>query len=78
VEHFGNHSDVYSGSDKPEIILPRTQQLADYASVLSRLIDIFAADSERNELSLYRDLVTTDRDVKSGSALLKAGTADCR
>ncbi len=63
VERFGNHSDVYAGPNKPEIILPRTQQLADYASVVSRLVQIFAVDAERSELSLYRDLVTADRDV---------------
>ena len=63
VERFGDHSYVYAGPEKPEIILPRTQQLADYASVVSRLIEIFAAVAERNEISLYRDLVTADRDV---------------
>lgn len=63
AERFGDHSYVYTGPGKPEIILPQTQQLADYADVVSRLVEIFAAVAERSELSLYRDLVTADRDV---------------
>ena len=43
--------------------LPRTERLGDYASVVSRLITIFAKAADRDELSLYRDLVTADRDV---------------
>jgi len=47
----------------PEVILPRTQRLGDYARIVSQLIKIFAKIAERDELSLYRDLVTADRDV---------------
>ena len=63
TESYGDHSDVYAAPDKPEIILPRTQRLGDYASAVSEIIGIFAALEERDELSLYRDLVTADRDV---------------
>ncbi|MYE00758.1 MAG: hypothetical protein F4Y03_05680 [Alphaproteobacteria bacterium] len=63
VESHGDHSDIYAAPDKPEIILPRTQRLGDYASAVSEIIGIFAASEERDELSLYRDLVTADRDV---------------
>lgn len=63
VESYGDHSDIYAAPDKPEIILPRTQRLGDYASAVSEIIGIFAASEERDELSLYRDLVTADRDV---------------
>lgn len=63
TEAFGDHSDVYQATGLPEIILPRTQSLGDYANVVSRLIDIFAAVAEMDELALYRDLVTADRDV---------------
>ena len=80
VESFGEHSDIYAASGKPEIILPRTHRLGDYASVVSRLIGIFAAVADRDELSLYRDLVIADRDVvrvraaegDSGSLALEA------
>ena len=59
----GDHSDVYQATGLPEIILPRTQRLGDYANVVSRLIETFAAVAEMDELALYRDLVTADRDV---------------
>jgi hypothetical protein len=79
---FGNHADVYTGIDRPEIILPRTDRLADYASVVSRLIDVLAKITERDELATYRDLVGADRDVvrvrasggdDDGSVMLDAG-----
>ncbi len=63
VETYGDHSDVYSARERPEVILPRTERLGDYADVVSRLIEIFANAAETDELSLYRDLVTADRDV---------------
>ena len=63
VESYGAHSDVYAAERLPEIILPRTQLLGDYAGVVARLIEIFAEVAERDELSLYRDLVTANRDV---------------
>ena len=63
VEAYGMHADVYVGDGKPEIILPRTDRLADYASVVSRLIGVFSDVNERDELPTYRDLVGADRDV---------------
>ena len=63
VETYGVHSDVYAAEELPEVILPRTERLGDYVSVVSRLIAIFAEAAGRDELSLYRDLVTADRDV---------------
>ena len=63
VETYGDHSDVYAARGRPEIVLPRTERLGDYTEVVSRLIEIFADAAETDELSLYRDLVTADRDV---------------
>ena len=57
------HADVYAGQDRPEIILPRTDRLVDYASAVSRLINVFAKITERDQLAAYRDLVGADRDV---------------
>ena len=62
-ETYGDFSDVYVARGRPEIILPRTERLGDYADAVSRLIEIFAKAAETDELSLYRDLVTADRDV---------------
>ena len=63
IEGYGAHSDVYAAEEMPEVILPRTERLGDYVSVVSRVITIFAKAAGRDELSLYRDLVTADRDV---------------
>jgi hypothetical protein len=63
AEGYGAHADVYAGTDRPEIIVPRTDLVADYASAVSRLIEVFAKCTDRDELAVYRDLVGADRDV---------------
>ena len=63
TEPYGDHSDVYVADGLPEIILPRTQQIGDYIYVVSQLIDIFARVAEMDETSVYRSLITADRDV---------------
>lgn len=63
TEVFGAYSDVYQADGKPELVLPRTQNLGDYASVVSKLISIFSQTVNRDEFSIYRDLVGADRDV---------------
>ena len=62
-EPYRVHSDVYVGEKLPEIIIPRTERLGDYASVVAALIDMFARVAGRDELTVYRSLVTADRDV---------------
>lgn len=62
-ESYGDFSDVYVAEGLPEIIVPRTQELGDYALVVSQLIGIFARVAETDEHSLYSDLMTTNRDV---------------
>jgi len=42
LEAYGQHADVYSHPDRPELIIPRTDTLADYASVVAQLIAILA------------------------------------
>ena len=63
VEGYGAHADVYAGAGRPEIIVPRTDLVADYASAVSRLIEIFARCTDRDERVVYRDLASADRDV---------------
>lgn len=63
VDTYGEHSDVFTGEGLPEIILPRTAHLGDYARVVSMVIEIFAKVADMDELTLYRDLVMADRDV---------------
>ncbi|MYG64553.1 MAG: hypothetical protein F4158_08370, partial [Synechococcus sp. SB0675_bin_7] len=62
-ETYRVHSHVYAGPDRPEIIVPRTDHLGDYATVVSRLIEVFAQVADQDELTIYRSLVTGDRDV---------------
>ncbi|MYF19125.1 MAG: hypothetical protein F4218_00395 [Synechococcus sp. SB0677_bin_5] len=57
------HSDVYAGRDRPEIIILRTEHLGDYATVVSRLIRVLAQVADRDERTVYRSLVTGDRDM---------------
>ncbi len=63
TDTYGDHSDVYAGPSRPEIIVPRTRQLGDYAAVAARLIGIFARAAEVSETTLYNDLVIADRDA---------------
>ncbi len=80
-EPYRVHSDVYVGESRPEIIVPRTERLGDYASVVATLVDTFAGIAGQDELSVYRSLVTADRDVvrvraaesDDGSVTLNAG-----
>lgn len=63
VDTYGEHSDIFMGEGLPEIILPRTAHLGDYARVVSMIIEIFAEVADVDELTLYRDLAMADRDV---------------
>ena len=63
AEPYGDFSDIYVADGLPDIVLPWTENLGDYANVVSTLIVIFARVANVDELSLYRDLVTADRDV---------------
>jgi len=63
TETYGAHADVYAASGRPEIILPRTDRLGDYASVVSRLLVEFAKATDQDELATYRDLIGADHDV---------------
>ena len=62
-EPYRVHSDVYAGRDLPEIIIPRSEHLGDYASVVATLLETFAVVADQDVLTVYRDLVTADRDV---------------
>ncbi len=80
-EPYRVYSDVYIGKNLPEIIVPRTERLGDYASVVAGLIEVFAKVVRQDEMSVYRSLVTADRDVvrlqtgenEDGSVTLNGG-----
>ena len=62
-EPYREHSDIYIGETLPEIVVPRTARLGDYASAVAALIETFAEVAGQDELVVYRSLVTSDRDV---------------
>ncbi len=62
-EAYRQHSHIYTSDTLPEIIVPSTDSLGDYASAVAALIQTFAQVSDQDELAVYRLLVTTDRDV---------------
>jgi len=63
MEAFGAHADVYAAEGRPEIVIPRSSQVGDYASVVSRLLSTFADVFATDELGVYRDLAIADHDV---------------
>ncbi len=60
---YRDTADVYRTEGKPDIIVPRTQEIDDYFRVVSQLLGIFAKVAERDLESIYRDLTAADRDV---------------
>lgn len=69
VGTYRQHSDIYAGDGKPEIILPRTAAIDDYATAVADLIAIFAQVLDRDAPSVYRDLTLADRDLMRIRAL---------
>ena len=63
AEPYGDAADVWLGESRPEIVLPRTDLLGDYASVVSRLIGIFSQVGGTDEAATLRDLLEADHDV---------------
>ena len=63
AEPYGAHSDVYAAAGLPEIVLPRTQRIGDYAEVAARLVRTFAQTADVDEADLLRELRTADRDA---------------
>ena len=50
------------GRETTTVRIPE-DNLGDYASVVAELIETFAQVASQDELTLYRSLVTADRDV---------------
>ena len=63
TEPYGVAADVWQGEGLPEILLPRTDLLGDYASVVSRLIGIFSEVNGTDEVATLKDLLEADHDV---------------
>lgn len=63
TESFGKHSDVYIQQGRPDLIIPGTDAIGDYAAVVADLLGVLSRVEERDELAVYRDLTGADRDV---------------
>lgn len=82
IEAYGRHADVYAAEGRPELIIPRTDRLGDYPSVVSKLLGLISQAIGRDEISTYRDVIGADRDIvrvralggdDDGSVMLDAG-----
>ena len=83
TEPYGDHSQIFIKEGVgTEAIIPGTAALGDYPSVVADLLGLFARCENRDELQVYRDLSTADRDVvrvrspeaeNDGSVLIEAG-----
>ena len=62
-EPWQDVADVYVGDGLPEILVPITSTIADFASAVAALIDTFSNVTGQDQLSVFRDLITADRDI---------------
>lgn len=62
-DDLGNRGVVYSGPFDTEVFAPGSDRLGDYAAAVSSVIEAIARVEERDETSVYRDLIASDRDV---------------
>jgi len=60
---YRKNSGVYVGDKLPQILVPHTQALGDYASAVLSLIETFSQISGQDVLTTYRTLITADRDT---------------
>lgn len=63
AEPYGDYSHLYTSDDQPEIVIPQTERIADYAQVVQSLIGMFSTAADLDQLAIYRQLTTADRDV---------------
>ena len=61
-EEFGESADVFEHPEHHDLVLPRHTRVLDYARVVARTIGDLAAIEEADELSVYRRLLSADRD----------------
>lgn len=62
-DDLGNRGVVYAGPSDAEVFAPGSDRLGDYATAVSSVIETIARVEERDETSVYRDLIFSDRDV---------------
>lgn len=60
---YGEFSTVFERGNSPEIIIPRSEEIGDYASVVSQIIDTLSREEGRDQLQVFSDLVSADKDL---------------
>ncbi len=66
TESFGQFSEVYAREnerDTGELLIPVTTEIGDYASAVGEAIRFISRFENRDEFTIYSDLVRADRDV---------------
>lgn len=66
---YGRTSHVYSGPGLPDLIIPWTREIDDYAMVMRDLIRAFAFHSGREECEVYGGLAAAGRDEAAPDAV---------
>ena len=59
---LGDRGVIYTLHDKFEVFAPGSERLGDYANSISSLIEDLARAEDRDAISVYRDLASSDRD----------------
>lgn len=62
-DDLGNRGVVYTRPSEAEVFAPGSDRLGDYSAAVSSVIETIARIEERDETSVYRDLIASDRDV---------------
>ena len=62
-EPWRDVADIYVGDGLPEILVPNTSAIGDFESTVATLIDTFSEVAGQNQLSVFRNLITADRDI---------------
>ena len=64
---YGEYSDVYESDcdfDITEIVVPRTDIIADYARVVKTLLTIFAEIEDVDQITMYNTLLRLDKSIQ--------------
>lgn len=56
-------ADIYVGDGLPEILVPNTSAIGDFESAVATLMNTFSEVTGQNQLSVFRNLITADRDI---------------
>lgn len=62
-EPWQDIADIYIGDGLPEILVPNTSAIGDFESAVATLIGTFSEVTGQNQLSVFRNLITADRDI---------------